>query len=185
MKRLETQRVILRDFKIKDAKQAYENWASVGELAEVSDFKEHESMEETKQMIQMGMGQENEDWYTWAIELKETQEVIGFIRVYEESKKNKNCKIRWMLGYNWWNKGYTEEALKEVIKYTFEQKDINIIICDFMENIEYRVRKTLEQIGMTKEATLKQRRYDSKTGKFLNEIIYSITKQEYKEMTKN
>lgn len=172
MKKIETKNVILREFVIEDAKKAYKNWAGVEEIAEKTDFCVHSSVEETKEIIKRGLGGENEDVCTWAIVLKENMEPIGFIRIYEISENNKTCKLTWAIGKKWWGKEISEEAIKEIINYCFEEKKMNVISSTYYSNIEELRSPILEKVGMKREAVLKNRKIED--GKFLNKIIYSI-----------
>ena len=174
MKNLETADLVLRRFEERDAKEAYENWASVKELADISDFSVHSNVEETKKIIQIGLGEPDDDTYTWAIELKNTKELVGFVRLYEVSKENKKCKIIWALGYKWWHKGISNQAIKEIIKYLFNEQGFNLVVAEHYSNTEDLRSPILKDVGMEKEATLKARKVDSKTGKVLDKIIYSI-----------
>ena len=51
MKKLETDRLILRKFTLKDAKDMYKNWASDKESSKFLDWDVHESVEVTKNII--------------------------------------------------------------------------------------------------------------------------------------
>lgn len=174
MKNLETAELILRKFEERDAKEAYENWASVKELADISDFSVHSNIEETKKIIQIGLGEIDDDTYTWAIELKATKELVGFVRLYEVCKENKKCKIIWTLGYKWWHKGISNQAIKEIIKYLFEEEGFNVVVAEHYSDMENLRSPILKDVGMEKEATLKARKVDRKTGKILDKIIYSV-----------
>ena len=174
MENLETQRLWIRKFKLEDAEEAYKNWAGVKEIADMTDFTVHSNIEETKRIIQNGLGEDNSDTYTWAIVLKDTFKPIGFIRLYEISRKNKNCKIIWAVGKKWWNLGISVEALKEVIRYLLEEQGFNIIISEYYSDIEKIKSDILKQVGMIEEARLKARKIDESTGKIYEKIIYSI-----------
>lgn len=173
MQNLETADLILRKFDEKDAKEAYENWAGIKELADISDFSVHSNIEETKKIIQKGLGEINDDTYTWAIELKNTKELVGFVRLYEVCKENKRCKIIWTLGYKWWHKGISNQAIKEIIRYLFEEEGFNVVVAEHYSDMEKLRSPILKEAGMKKEATLKARKVDSKTGKILDKVIYS------------
>ena len=41
IKRIETKNILLREFKTDDAKQAFDNWAGIKKIADLSDFKVH------------------------------------------------------------------------------------------------------------------------------------------------
>ena len=105
IKRIETKNILLREFKTDDAKQAFDNWAGIKKIADLSDFKVHLSVGETKQMIEIWLGDDEGERYTLAIIFKETEEVAGFIRIYDISKKNRTCKIELIVGKKWLNAG--------------------------------------------------------------------------------
>ena len=178
MKKLETERLILRKFEIEDAEQAYNNWAGVKKIADMSDFKVHSSVNETREIIEMGLGDEEES-ATWAIELKETHELVGYIRIYEASTINKTCKTNWAIGYKWLGQGISNEAMKSVIEYLIMEKGYNVIVYEYYSNIDSICKPILEDIGMKREAVLKERKINSKTGEKLDKIIYSILKEDY------
>lgn len=178
MKKLETERLILRKFEIEDAQQAYNNWAGVEKIADMSDFKVHSSVNETREIIQIGLGDEEES-ATWAIELKENHELAGYIRAYEASITNKTCKISWGIGYKWLGQGISIEAMKSVIEHLIINKDYNVVTYEYYSNMDKINKPILEDIGMKKEAVLKDRKIDEKTGEKLDKIIYSAYKDDY------
>lgn len=174
MKSLETEELILRKFDEKDAEAAYKNWAGIKELADISDFSVHANIEETRKIIRIGLGENNEDTYAWAIELKDSKELVGFVRIYEICRKNKKCKIIWTLGYKWWHKGISNKAIREITRYLFEEEGFNIVVAEHYSDMEELRSPILKDAGMVKEATLKARKVDTKTGKILDKIIYSV-----------
>ena len=97
MKRIETKNILLREFKTDDAKQAFDNQAGIKKNADLSDFKVHSSVDETKQMIEIGLGDGEGERYTLAIIFKETEEVAVFIRIYDISKKIERVKLNLQL----------------------------------------------------------------------------------------
>ena len=72
MKRIETEKILLREFKIDDAEEAFKNWAGIKRMADISDYKVHSSVEETRKMIEIGLGDGEEERYTVAIIFKKT-----------------------------------------------------------------------------------------------------------------
>ena len=80
-----------------------------------------------------------------------------------------------------------EEALNSVLEYIFNEKNFNMVVSKFCDgNKEINDFKTavLEGIGMKKEAVLRNRRINEKTGILENQVIYSITKDEFFEVNK-
>ncbi len=84
--------------------------------------------------------------YRWAILLKGSDEPIGAIDVVGVSEDNKTATIGYVLSYNYWNKGYATEALKEVIKHLFDN-GFNVIEAEHhIDNITSG--KVMEKCGM-------------------------------------
>lgn len=73
-------------------------------------------------------------------------------------------------------KGYGTKATKALIKYAFEQLNMN---CIYSRIIEYNIasQRVKEKCGFVKEGVLRERIY--KNGKYHNMIIWSILKEEF------
>ena len=79
---LETPRLILRKFTMDDAQAMYENWASDPEVTKFLTWPPHGSLEVTEQVLKSWVdGYAQDDFYQWAIVLKELGEPIGTISV--------------------------------------------------------------------------------------------------------
>ena len=106
--------------------------------------------------------------YRWAILLNGNDEPIGAIDVVGVSEDNKTATIGYVLSYNYWNKGYATEALKEVIKYLFDN-GFNVIEAEHhIDNIASG--KVVEKCGMKYIG-------DSKAQKKFGSDEYCIVKQ--------
>ncbi len=60
-------------------------------------------------------------FYHWGIEIIESKELIGLIDLYEFDSDERKCSVGYLLGFNWWNKGYGTEALAAVVDFTFNK----------------------------------------------------------------
>jgi len=115
----------------------------------------------------------------WAIELRETERVIGSISLTTDLKRGEmNAKI---IGYNiaeeQWGNGYATEATKAVVRYGFEVMDVSVIaISHYPFNM--RSKRVIEKCGFTYEGTLRHafRRFD---GEVLDLVCYSILREEF------
>ena len=181
MKKLETKNLKIRKFKIEDAKDVYENLATEKELADCLDYNVHKNIEETKRMLFSYIKEYEMGEFVWALEEKHTNSVIGIIKAQEMSRENKCCRIKFEVGAKWRKLDYMEEALKKVLNYLFEEEGFNIIISNFYDGnkeITQKKETILKNVGMTKEACLRNRKINEISGKSENKIIYSITKEE-------
>lgn len=187
-KHFKTSNVIVRRFELKDAEQAYLNLDS-NENEEGSDNinkvgknerKMVEGIEKTKMIIKSAINEYYTDEPIWAVEDKATKNLVGSIQVSNYSPKNKMCNISWMMSYKHWDNNFMKDALTQIFNFLFTKKNVELIECSYYEqNVNTNI--ILEEIGMKKEATLRDRRINEKTQEKENFVIYSINKQEFFE----
>lgn len=81
-KTLESDKLILRKFRIDDAQAMYENWANDSEVTKYLPWSTHETVEISKNVINYWMSQYcMDDFYQWAITIKENGDFpIGSFR---------------------------------------------------------------------------------------------------------
>ena len=184
MKDLESKNLKIRKFKIEDAEDIYKNLATERKLEKCLGYNIHESVEQTKKMVSSYIYEYEANELVWAIEEKQSNSAIGFINALEVSNLNKYCNIKFLIAFKYIEKHYMEEALNCVLEYIFSEKNFNMVVAKFCDgNKEITNYKTaiLEGIGMKKEAVLRNRRINEKTGIIENQVIYSITKDEFFE----
>ena len=187
MKDLETENLKIRKFKIEDAEDIYKNLATDRRLEDCLGYNVHQSVEQTRKMISSYIYEYEADELVWALEEKQSNSVVGYINALEFSNFNKYCNIKFGIALNFIEKHYMEEALIRVLEYIFNEKDFNMVVAEFCDgNKQVNDFKTtiLEKLGMKKEAVLRNRKINEKTGLAENQVIYSITKDEFLELNK-
>ena len=187
MKDLETKNLRVRKFRIEDAEDIYKNLATEKKLEKCLGYNIHQSVEETRKMVSSYIYEYEANELAWAIEEKQSHLAIGFINALEVSKLNEYCNIKFGIAFKYIKKHYMEEALNCVLEYVFNEKKFNMVVSKFYDgNKEITEYKTaiLEKIGMKKEAVLRNRKINEKTGIIENQVIYSITKDEFFEFNK-
>lgn len=171
---LETQRLILRPFKVGDEFDMFKNYCNDERVCKYLSWKPHLSIEKTKEYLQMTLEKyEFGLTYKWAIVLKETNEVIGAIDVINYKIEKHQASLGYVLGYNFWGKGIMAEAGKEVINHLFNEGFIRIDAWHIIENVNSG--KVMQKMGMTYEGTLKKFDVD-KNGKLQDMKLYAIVK---------
>lgn len=127
--RLETDRLILRRFMNEDAAAMYKNWASDEEVTKYLTWPTHSCQETSQRVIEDWVKQyANEDYYQWAIVLKENgDEPIGSIAVVHMKEDVSMAHIGYCIGRPWWHQGITSETLKAVMDFLFDEVDVNRI----------------------------------------------------------
>lgn len=128
-KKLETGRLILRQFTIKDAEAMYNNWANDPEVTKYLMWPHHKNIEVSKNVIADWISHYDEnDYYLWAIVLKENgDEPIGSISIVHKDDNIEMVHIGYCIGKKWWNQGLTSEALSSLVKFFFGEVNVNRI----------------------------------------------------------
>lgn len=127
-KTLEINRLLLRPFVLADAEAMFKNWANDSEVTKYLMWKPHGTIEVTKEVLDDWIKRYKEqNFYQWAIVEKSINEPIGSISVVKQDDKIKMVHIGYCIGKSWWGKGYTSEALKRLVKFFFEEVEVNRI----------------------------------------------------------
>ena len=178
-KLIETNRLILRKPRVSDAKDMFNNWASNPNVTKFMTWPTHSDVEVTKMVINYWIkNYENFTYYQWGIVIKETNKLVGTISVVRFKEETNEVEIGYCIGEKWWHQGITSEALKEVIRFLFEEVNANrICACHDVNNPNSG--KVMLKCNMKYEGTLRQavRRGN---GELSDLSYYSILKEEYK-----
>lgn len=167
-KHFKTNNVIVRKFNMKDVNQVRTNLSTT----------EEKSIEEAKMIVKSAINEYYTDEPTWAIEDKQKKNLVGVIRVTNYCPKNKICNITWTMSYKYWDDKFMKDALTQIFKFLFTKRKIELIECSYYEQ-DKKASIILDSIGMTREASLRDRRINEKTHQKENFVIYSINKQEF------
>ncbi len=176
MRRLETERVILRPWQNGDLEDLY-TYARSPLVGPAAGWKPHDNRAETAEILSLFM-QEDE---TWAMQLKETGRVIGSVGLHKDAfRPGMNSR---MLGYvlaaGCWGKGLMTEAAKAAVRFAFEDMGLDILsVNHYPENA--RSRRVIEKCGFTCEGTLRRSKiiFD---GSVKDICTYSMLREEYRE----
>ncbi len=174
---LETERLRLRQFRIEDAEAMYRNWASDDEVTRYLTWPTHSSSELTETVVMDWVNHYSEsNYYNWAIELKETKEVIGNISVVRIQEELNAMDTGYCMGKAWWGNGIMPEALQAVIGYLFDEVQVNRIAASHdVDNP--KSGRVMEKAGMKLEGIL---RASGRNNQGICDVVWhSILKQEY------
>jgi RimJ/RimL family protein N-acetyltransferase len=112
--------------------------------------------------------------YNFAI--ADTKELIGGIGLAPQDDVNQfSVEIGYWLAEQFWGRGIATNALRTITHYTFKNFNFNRIFASVFEGNKAS-EKVLQKNGYKKEATLRKSVY--KKGKFLNQYIYAILREE-------
>lgn len=176
-KTIETERLLLRKFEMKDASSMYNNWANDDEVTKYITWSSHKNIEESKSFISEIINKYTENKYQWAIELKENKEVIGDISAPRIFENIETVEMGYVLGRKYWNKGIVTEALKALIQFFFKEVGVNRIEAKHDIN-NPASGEVMKKCGMQFEGILRQAGKNN-TG-ICDLAVYSILKDDIK-----
>ena len=128
---METDRILLRQWRDDDAKTLYK-YASDPEVGPQAGWSPHKSVEESLEIIRTIFHSD----HIWAIVLKETDEAIGCIGYYAHGESNieigeKDAEAGYWVARPYWNRGICTEALRLLIDYCFNVKGFRTLWADY------------------------------------------------------
>ena len=180
---IETSRLLLREIRMDDILEYYEQLFGDGDVCRYLLFDPHQDISESMASIEKTLARyEAGRCYRWGIALKEDDSLIGIIELLRFDEEANTCSFAYMLGCDYWNQGYGTEALKEVIRFAFEEMELSRVVADHMaENPASGA--VMRKAGMVHTGTEKAK-YE-KAGRYHDAEIYEIRKEKPQELTAN
>jgi ribosomal-protein-alanine N-acetyltransferase len=145
-----------------DVQEVFECWESDPSVAKYMFWTSHNDINKTACWVKEELIKiEAEDWYRWAIVLKETGELLGTGLIYFEEEYGK-FEIGYNLGKKAWGFGYTTEALREAVRFAREELGIKEIMGRHAKE-NAASGKVLEKLGFTYNKDIPYACNDGKT----------------------
>ncbi len=120
--------------------------------------------------------------YHWAIARKDTDAFLGTIALVGLDPEGNTGSFAYMLGREYWGRGYGSEALGAVLRFAFEELELDAIQADhFAENPASGA--AMARAGLRPTGILPGK-YE-KNGIRHDAVQYAITKEEYEKGVKN
>ena len=150
MKTLESERLILRNWKMSDLDDLHQ-FASNKKVADLAGFKIKNNKEDSLKTLQSFIANSNDSLcgvglkeldklVVWAIELKELNKVVGWIELCKatcepsEETFKYSKEIGFTLAEEHWGKGLMPEAILRIIKYLLNEEEIDAVVCSHFIN---------------------------------------------------
>ncbi len=145
---LETDRFILRQFQINDVHDVFINWSSDAESAKYNAWSVHESENVTRGYMSDWINNYKRlNYYHWAIEDKNSGEVVGSISVSNIKDRKKYCEIGYTVARKRWNEGIATEVLMCVLE--FLTSDAGFTTIRAMHDVRNKASgRVMEKAGM-------------------------------------
>ncbi len=173
---IKTDRLVLRRFRVEDANEMFDNWASRDEVTKTLAWRTHESIDETVEFLEtVTSNYSNPKYYVWAITLE--GEVIGSISCGNIHPINHSAEMGFALSDDYWNEGYTTEALNGVLDFLFGSVNMHRVMAVHLEGNDASA-KVMKKAGMQYEGNLREAAL-SKTGEYTDLHMYSILEEDW------
>ena len=172
---IETERLVLRNIEISDAKRINELCNDKAITSATIRIPYPSSLEETKRFIKIHGKISLDKGVVFTITLKSINEIIGVMGL-EVDPEHERGELGYWLGKAYWGDGYCTEAAKTVLEYGFMKLRLNRIYACYMRGNEAS-GKVLQKIGMKYEGCLKD--HVKKNGVFKNMEYYGILRKDY------
>ena len=177
---LMTERLLLNSFKIEEAELVTKLAGNIRVVEMTASIPYPYYVPTAVNWIQSHEKQMSEDHnYIFAIRLKESEQLIGCINIGLNLKHERGYVGYWV-GYDYWGKGYCTEALKEIVRFGFEEKKVNKIWAEH-KTFNIASGKVMEKIGMKHEGIMRDH-YNQGNGKYLDMSVKSILKSEFENL---
>ena len=172
-----TNRLKLRQWEENDSTDLYE-YAKSELLGPYAGWPPHKNEEEGKNIIKMFI-QDND---TYAIVLKSENKVIGSIGIHDRKPditiyNIKQKEIGYALNPKYWGNGFIPEAVECLIKYGFNELNLDLIWCGHFD-FNFKSKRVIEKCGFNYKFK-KTKRVELLDNKELTTLYYNIFKSEY------
>lgn len=131
---LETKRLILRPWDENDAEELYK-YACDPDVGPIAGWPVHTSVENSRDIIKNVLSSDG----TFAVVLKETGLPVGSIGIMRNANiptKENEAEIGYWLGKPYWGHGLIPEAVRECLRYCFEDLNCEQVWCGYYDGNE-------------------------------------------------
>ena len=134
---LESKRLRLRKIRVDDAEAMFKNWAGDDEVTKYLTWPTHSDVSVTRNVISSWVeSYKNDDYYLWAIEDKETNELIGTISVVDKDDDKKQFELGMCLCKRYWGQRIALEA--------------GLTVAEYLKSLGYKYLKATTEVGNDK-----------------------------------
>jgi len=151
---LETERLILRPWQESDAEDLY-RYASNPEIGPIAGWPVHTSVENSLEIIRGVLSKPE----TYAVVLKSEGHAVGSVglMIGEASHlglPDNEAEIGYWIGVPFWGQGLIPEAVREIIRYAFEDLDLKKLWCGHFDG-NIKSKRVMEKCGFVYHHTRK------------------------------
>ncbi|GFZ29920.1 N-acetyltransferase [Clostridium zeae] len=173
---LESQRLIFRKIKASDVEEIFAIFSDP-EVAKYDFFNPINTKEKALSIIDNYQNEFiSKEEITWGIVRKDDYKLIGYFSLGNLDEEANKCEIGYGLNRTFWNRGYGTEAIKTLIKFSFEKVKVNRIEATVTFGNDASV-KALIKSGFLQEGILRERTLIK--GVLVDDVILALLRRDY------
>ena len=176
-KNLETERLLLREITVDDADEIFSLRGNPETMKYIPRPLAKTKEDALEHIVMISEKIKENTGINWAITLKGNPKLIGIIGHYRIQTENYRSEIGYMLLPEFHGKSIATEAIKVVTAYGFDDMQLHSIEA-VIDPENAASEKVLIKNGYVKEAHILENEYYD--GKFLDTVIYSLLKRNFK-----
>lgn len=174
---LETERLLLRDFRLEDEAGIYD-YASDPEVVRFADWGPSDTSTIRANLHRRLQNQESwpRDSIEVAVELRRETCLIGVMRITILDRAHRTADFGYTFNRRYWNNGYATEGTRALLHLAFSNLKLHRVwaTCDVRNHASYRV---MEKLGMRREAIFKKDVLQK--GEWRNSYMYAVLAEEW------
>lgn len=176
---LRTERLLLRKMRLEDAEEMFA-YASDPKVTRYLLWETHRTVEDSEDFLRFAVeGYERGEFGGWGIVLSGSGAFVGTCGLDAGySPEHARAELGYVLSRSHWGRGLMPEAVREVVRFGFEELDLNRVEARcFAGNVASA--RVMEKAGMAYEGTLRGREYVK--GVYRDMRVHSILRGEFLE----
>ena len=150
--KLETERLVLREWEESDAQSLYE-YAKDPDIGPIAGWNVHKSVDESREIIKTFFSKP----HTFAVCLKSDNKAIGCVglKLGEDTDMTEapdECELGYWIGKPFWGQGLIPEAVREILRYAFEDLGMSAVWCGYYDGHE-KSKRVQQKCGFVYQFT--------------------------------
>jgi ribosomal-protein-alanine N-acetyltransferase len=122
---------------------------------------------------------ENESTLYWGITLRPANTVIGMIGYNYWNRIDHRGSVGFDLAREYWGRGIMPEALREILRFGFEQMGLNRVEAD-ASVYNTQSQRTLQKVGFRQEGHLREQYHEADS--YHDLLLFALLKRQFMEL---
>ncbi len=174
---LKTERLVMRPWRESDAEDLY-NYAKDERVGPIAGWPPHKSVEESREIIRIVFAQDG----VFAVTIQGDDRAIGCIGLIRGAASNfpigeDEGEVSYWIGVPFWGKGYIPEAIREIVRYGFDDLNLTTLWCGYVDGNQ-QSKRAQEKCGFRHHRTEKEKFFEF-TNDLRTEHVSRITREEW------